>query len=92
MASEGPGAEVEVGRVEKRWPKSLHLPGDSFATSVVAEKDGVFIFEVQIKIPRSPTYLLCDFLEVTVPLCASRSSSIKWTDRQCFPPRSWREQ
>lgn len=54
MASGGPGAEAAVGQVGERWPQSLHVTGDSFAVRVVAERAGVFISDVQIKVPDPP--------------------------------------
>ena len=53
-ASGGPGAEAAVGRVEERWPQSLHLPGHSSAVRAVVERAGIFISEVQSKVPDPP--------------------------------------
>lgn len=86
MVSRGPGAEAEVGRVEARCPQSLHLPGASCAIRVVAQGAGISTFEALIQIPDPFTYLLCDPLEMTLPLCVSSSSSVKRAERECLPP------
>ena len=88
-----PGAEVEVRGGGLTLAKVTSPPwGPICHQSVVTERAGILVFKVQVKNPSISTYLLCDTLQVTWPLCACISSSVKWAQRWCLSPRSQKEQ